>query len=544
MATQSGQIVLYDTTLRDGTQQEGISLTVKDKLDITTKLDDLGVNIIEGGWPFSNPKDEEYFRRVRFLKLKNARVAAFGSTRRAGTTAEQDPNLQALVESEAAIVTLVGKTWDLHVTDVLETTLEENLFMIEDSIRYLKGLGREVHFDAEHFFDGYDANPEYALRCLKAAAEAGADVIHPCDTNGGILPNRLAEVIDRVKEEVSTPLGIHVHNDGELAVANTLMAVAHGVVQVQGTINGYGERCGNANLCSIIPGLQEKMGIEVITSEQMERLTAVAQEIAELVNMSMNPSQPYVGSRAFTHKGGLHAAAVAKVERSYEHMDPVVVGNTRRILVSELAGRSNVVAATREMGLEMTGDAARGILERVKAAEAEGFQYEGAEASFEMLVRRALPDYQPAFVLEDFMVLVEKLRRLPSRRSGNGSDDLLSEAMVKVRVDGQIYHTAAEGNGPVNALDEALRKALREHFTGIDVIRLIDYKVRILNEEGATGAAVRVLIESADDSHIWRTVGSSTNIIYASWLALTDALEYWLVKWGPLSEPASSVSGT
>jgi 2-isopropylmalate synthase len=540
--TSQPQVVLYDTTLRDGTQQEGVSLTVKDKLDITKKLDELGVHIIEGGWPFSNPKDEEYFRRVRSLKLKHARIAAFGATTRAGVKAKDDPNVQALVASEAPIVTLVGKTWDLHVTHVLETTLDENVRMIEDSIGYLKGLGREVHFDAEHFFDGFAANQDYALRCLKAAAEAGADVIHLCDTNGGVLPNRLGEIVDVVHGVVRTPLGIHVHNDGELAVANSLTAVQHGVVQVQGTVNGYGERCGNANLCSIIPGLQAKMGIRVVTDDQLKRLTQIAQEIGELVNMSMNPSQPYVGSRAFTHKGGLHAAAVAKVERSYEHMDPSVVGNVRKVLVSELAGRSNVIAASKEMGLNVSGDAARAILERVKKAEAAGFQYEGAEASFEMLVRRATPDYTPAFTLEDFMVVVEKLRRLPVRRSlengaaGNGHDDLLSEAMVKVRVGDELYHTAAEGNGPVNALDEALRKALRGHFRGLEAVRLTDYKVRILNEEGATGAAVRVLIESTDGAHVWRTVGSSTNIIYASWLALTDALEYWLIKWGPLSK--------
>ncbi|MBI4236052.1 MAG: citramalate synthase [Chloroflexi bacterium] len=530
------QVILYDTTLRDGTQQEGISLTVKDKLDITRRLDELGVHIIEGGWPFSNPKDAEYFRRVRGLRLRHARIAAFGATRRADGSAESDPNIQALVEAGTPIVTLVGKTWDLHVTQVLETTLEENLRMIQDSIRYLKGLGREVHFDAEHFFDGFAANREYALQALRAAAEAGADVIHLCDTNGGTLPSRLGAAIDAVRATVQTPLGIHVHNDAEMAVANTLTAVEHGAAQVQGTINGYGERCGNANLCSIIPSLQLKMGIPVVTAGQLARLTQVAQEIGELVNMSMNPSQPYVGSRAFTHKGGLHASAVAKVERSYEHMDPAVVGNMRRIVVSELAGRSNIIAATRQLGLEVSGEAARSILERVKRAEAAGFQYEEASASFEMLVRRATPTYRPAFALEDFMVIVEKLRRPPVRRTENApGDDLLSEAMVKVRVGDALYHNAAEGNGPVNALDQALRKALREHYGEIDAVRLTDYKVRILNEEGATAAAVRVLIESTDGAHVWRTVGSSTNIIYASWLALVDSLEYWLVKWGPLS---------
>ncbi len=538
MTSSTPQVILYDTTLRDGTQQEGISLTVKDKLDITTRLDDLGIHIIEGGWPFSNPKDEEYFRRVKGLNLKTARVAAFGSTRRAGISAEQDGNLLALIASEAPIVTLVGKTWDLHVTEVLETSLEENVLMISDSISYLKSQGREAHFDAEHFFDGYAANPDYAVQCLKAAQDAGADVIHLCDTNGGVLPQRLGEVVDALRSTITVPLGIHVHNDGELAVANSMTAVEHGIEQVQGTVNGYGERCGNANLCSIIPGLQTKMGIRVVTDEQLKNLTTVSQEIAEIVNMGINPSQPYVGARAFTHKGGLHAAAVAKVERSYEHMDPDTVGNARRIVVSELSGRSNVLAATQAMGIDVEPDTARSILEQVKNAEAAGFQYEGAEASFEMLVRRALPDYTPAFMLQDFMTVVETWRRRPSINKTEDNDDPLSEAVVKVRVGEEQYHTAAEGNGPVNALDEALRKALVSKFPEIGVVRLTDYKVRILNQESATAATVRVLIESTDGDHVWRTVGSHTNIIHASWMALADSLEYWLLNWGSAARAA------
>ncbi len=539
MTSATPKVILYDTTLRDGTQQEGISLTVKDKLDITAKLDELGIHIIEGGWPFSNPKDEEYFRRVRSLPLRTARIAAFGSTRRAGISAEQDANIQALVASEASIITLVGKAWDLHVTDVLETSIEENVLMISDSISYLKKLGREVHFDAEHFFDGYAANSDYATQCLRAAQDAGADVIHLCDTNGGVLPQQLGEAVDALRTIVSTPLGIHVHNDGDLAVANSFTAVLHGIVQVQGTINGYGERCGNANLCSIIPGLQTKMGIRVVSDEQLNKLTKVSHEIAELVNMGLHPSQPYVGTRAFTHKGGLHAAAVAKVKRSYEHMDPETVGNARRVVVSELSGRSNVLAATKAMGIDVPADTARAILEQVKNAEAAGFQYEGAEASFEMLVRRSLPSYAPAFVLEDFMAVVETLRRRPSRSEDSGDDDLLSEAVVKVRIDDEQYHTAAEGNGPVNALDEALRKALRSRFPEIAVVRLTDYKVRILNQESATAATVRVLIESTDGDHVWRTVGSHTNIIHASWMALADSLEYWLLNWGSMAKAAT-----
>lgn len=530
MSSKKGAVILYDTTLRDGTQQEGISLTVKDKLDITTKLDEIGIDIIEGGWPYSNPKDEEYFQRVSQLELSHSRIAAFGSTRRAGTSAAEDPNIQALVQSKAEIITLVGKTWDLHVLEVLETSLDENIDMIRDSISYLKSKSLEVHFDAEHFFDGFEANKDYAIKSIQAAADAGADAIHLCDTNGGVLPNKLSIIIEEVKETIPTPLGIHVHNDGELAVANSITAVEKGVEYVQGTVNGYGERCGNANLCSIIPTLQIKMGLKVVNPDQMKKLSIIAKEISELMNMGINPSQPYVGSRAFAHKGGLHASAVAKVERSYEHMDPNIIGNDRKIVVSELAGRSNILSAAEKMGVEITRDESLRILESVKTAESEGFQYEGADASLEMLVRRNIGNYKAPFVLEDFMVLAEKLRRLPVSTSEEKDDDLLSEAMVKVRIGDNVYHTAAEGNGPVNALDEALRKALRDYFPRIDEIRLTDYKVRILNEEGATGAAVRVLIESTDGKESWNTVGSSTNIIYASWLALIDSIEYWMLK--------------
>ena len=538
MSSKKGAVILYDTTLRDGTQQEGISLTVKDKLDITAKLDEIGIDIIEGGWPYSNPKDEEYFQRVSQLDLSHSRIAAFGSTRRAGTSADEDPNIQALVESKAEIITIVGKTWDLHVLEVLETSLDENIDMIRDSISYLKSKSLEVHFDAEHFFDGFEANKDYALKSIQAAADVGVDAIHLCDTNGGVLPNRLSTIIDEVKETITTPLGIHVHNDGELAVANSISAVEQGVEYVQGTVNGYGERCGNANLCSIIPTLQIKMGLKVVSPHQMKKLSIIAKEISELMNMGINPSQPYVGSRAFAHKGGLHASAVAKVERSYEHMDPNIIGNDRKIVVSELAGRSNILSAAEKMGVKITKDESRKILESVKTAESEGFQYEGADASLEMLIRRNVGNYQPPFVLEDFMVLAEKLRRLPVSTSEEKEDDLLSEAMVKVRIGDNVYHTAAEGNGPVNALDEALRKALRDYFPSIDEIRLTDYKVRILNEEGATGAAVRVLIESTDGKDSWNTVGSSTNIIYASWLALIDSIEYWMLK-SSIDNPSS-----
>ena len=540
MTTETPRIVLYDTTLRDGTQQEGISLTVKDKLDITSKLDELGIHIIEGGWPFSNPKDEEYFQRVRDLPLKTARIAAFGSTRRAGTTAEQDANIRALADSQAPIITLVGKTWDLHVTEVLETTLDENLAMICDSIEYLKGLGREIHFDAEHFFDGYAANEDYAVRCLKAAEDAGADVIHLCDTNGGVLPLRLGEVVDRLRGHISTPLGIHVHNDGDLAVANTLTAVQHGIVQVQGTINGYGERVRQRKPVLHHSGPANQDGDSRGGGRAAEPVDDDRHRSFGTRKYGHEPIATLRGDARVHSQGGLHAAAVAKVTESYEHMNPETVGNARRVLVSELAGRSNVLAATRAMGLDVPPDTARAILEQVKVAEATGFQFEGAEASFEMLVRRALPDYVPAFVLEDFMAVVETLRRRPSRRVAEDSEDLLSEAIVKVRVGEDQFHTAAEGNGPVNALDEALRKALRSRFPQIGVVRLTDYKVRILNQESATAATVRVLIESTDGDHVWRTVGSHTNIIHASWMALADSLEYWLVHWGAPETAAPS----
>ncbi|MBI4329245.1 MAG: citramalate synthase [Chloroflexi bacterium] len=525
------QIMLYDTTLRDGTQQEGISPTLQDKLDITVKLDALGVHVIEGGMPGAVPKDTDYFRRVWELPLRHARIAAFGSTRRANTPVAEDANIAALVESKAPICTLVGKSWDLHVIRVLETTLEENLRMLADSISYLKEKGREVYLDAEHFFDGFRENPEYALQCLKTAATAGADYLVLCDTNGGTLPSQIARVVDAVRAAVPTPVGIHAHNDGEMAVASSLAAIEHGATQVQGTINGYGERCGNANLCSIIPTLQVKMGIQVVSPEQLANLSETAKAVGELLNEEVGPSQPYIGRRAFTHKAGFHASGVAKVQRSYEHMDPTLVGNARRVLVSELAGRSNVLYVARQMGIEhLVQDSAqaRKVLDSIKANEAQGFQYEEAEASFELVVRRAAGNYQPPFRLEDFMVVVERHRRAAVLQPSD--DALLSEAMVKVWVDGELYHNAAEGNGPVNALDNALRKALREKYHEIDKVALVDYKVRILNESGGTGAVVRVRIESTDGEMVWRTVGSSTNIIWASWLALTDSLEYWLLK--------------
>jgi len=522
-------VQLYDTTLRDGAQRAGISFSVEDKLKIAKRLDELGIHFVEGGWPGANPKDAEFFARAQGLKLSQATLVVFGSTRRANTEAANDPNLRALMDTGARVFTLVGKSWDQHVTHVLKTTLEENLRMIADSLRYLKSEGNTVFFDAEHFFDGYKSDAEYALRTVETAAEAGADCVVLCDTNGGALPDETAIAIEAANR-AGIPLGIHAHNDGELAVANTLVAVRSGVAQVQGTINGYGERCGNANLCSIIPALKLKMGINCVSDEQLAKLTEVAHYVSELANLSPDPHLPYVGASAFTHKAGQHISAVIKQEESYQHIDPDLVGNRRRVLVSELSGISTITYKASELGLDVPkGEQARAVLEKIKALENQGFQYEDAEASFELLLRRSQPDYQPPFELVDFMVVVEKHRRLPTAWP---KEELLSEAMVKVRVGEEVFHTAAEGNGPVNALDAALRKALLWFYPSLAVVRLVDYKVRILEESIGTGSRVRVLMVSSDGEHDWHTMGSSTNILEASWVALADSLEYWLLRKG------------
>jgi len=522
------QLQLYDTTLRDGAQQEGISFSVEDKLKIARKLDELGIHFIEGGWPGSNPKDVEFFRKAQDLRLSQAALCAFGSTRRPHMAADHDPNLGALVDAKTPVVTLVGKSWDKHVTNVLETTLEENLAMIRDSIGFLRSKGLVVFFDAEHFFDGYKANPDYALQTIKAADEAKAECIVLCDTNGGSLPHEVAAVVEAAYREVGAPLGIHAHNDGDVAVANTLVAIQAGVVQVQGTINGYGERCGNANLCSVIPTLKLKMGLPCLSDEQLAKLTEVSRYVSELANLPPVTRQPYVGSSAFAHKAGLHVSGLAKWEESYQHIDPGLVGNQSGVLVSELSGVSSIVYKAKERGLDLPrGEEARRILEQVKLMESRGFQYEGAEASFELLVRHAQPDYRPPFELVDFMVVVER-----RRRPAASGEEILAEATVKVKVGDQVIHTASEGNGPVDALDKALRKALVEFYPRLAQVKLMDYKVRILDESAGTEAQVRVLIESTDGEQEWTTVGSSTNIIEASWLALADSLEYWLVRRG------------
>ena len=515
------RIQVYDTTLRDGTQHEGVSLSVEDKLRITARLDDLGVDYIEGGWPGSNPKDVEYFERVRSLPLKHARVAAFGSTRRADTTADDDPQLRLLIDAATPVVTIFGKSSDLHVEHVLRTTLDENLAMIHDSVAYLKAHGREVVYDAEHFFDGYKRQPDYALATLKAAAEGGADILVLCDTNGGCLPWEVETIYDVVAAAVpGLPLGIHTHDDAGCGVANSLAAVRRGAVQVQGTINGYGERTGNANLCTILPDLALKMGCEVLTSGALARLTELSRYVAETANMAHDARLPYVGSAAFTHKGGTHVAAILRVEESYQHIDPTLVGNQKHVVISELSGQGNIKYKAEEFGIKVNGHPAiRDVLQRVKELENQGFSFEGAEASVELMLRRAEDGYVAPFELLDFTVVVENRRQR----------GVLAEAMVKVRVGDEVAHTAAEGNGPVNALDIALRKALLPHYPDLAAMHLSDYKVRILDSHAATGALTRVLLDSSNGERTWTTIGASTNIIDASWQALADSFEYALV---------------
>ncbi len=521
-------VQLYDTTLRDGAQQEGISFSVEDKLRICQKLDGLGIDFIEGGWPGSNPKDTEFFARARDSRLTHSTLVAFGSTRRSDCRVEKDHNLQALLEARTKVVTVVGKAWDRQVTRVLETTPEENLSMIEDSIGYLRTKGLRVFFDAEHFFDGYRDNPEYALQAAEAADRAGAECMVLCDTNGGSLPQQIVEAVKAVQKASSMTLGIHAHNDAELAVANTLAAVEAGVTQIHGTINGYGERCGNVNLCSVIPALKLKMGIDCVTDQQLGKLSDVSRHVSELANMPHYDRLPYVGDDAFTHKAGIHVSGLMKWEASYQHIDPNLVGNRPHVVVSELAGKGSIVFKARELGLPVPeGRAIEEVLEQIKVLESRGFQYDVAEASFDLLLRRVQPDYHPPFELVDFMIVVEKRRRPPTR--GN-QEEPLSEATIKVKVDNRVVHTAAEGDGPVDALDKALREALLRFYPELTAVKLIDYKVRILEETAGTAAQVRVLIESSDGRENWRTVGSSTNIIEASWLALADSMEYWLIK--------------
>ncbi len=513
------RIFIYDTTLRDGSQGEGISFSLQDKLNITRRLDEMGVDFIEGGYPLSNPKDFEFFQQVSSLGLKHAQISAFGMTRRKGGDASDDTCIRALLQANTPIVTIVGKSWDLHVHEVLGTTLEENLAMISDSIRYCKDQGRRVFYDAEHFFDGFAANPEYALATLKAAWEAGAEWIIPCDTNGGTMPEDISRIIGRIRKEIPGLLGIHCHNDCELAVANSLAAVGQGATQVQGTMNGIGERCGNADLISVIGNLGLKLGHEVLLPGRMERLTELSRFVHETSNMNFRSNQPFVGQSAFAHKGGMHTHAVARLARSYEHIDPGLVGNERRILVSELSGRATIIQKTEKLDLGKDKALMGRILTRVQDLENEGYEFEAAEASFELLVQKEAGLYHPLF---------EKLVYRVNIEAGPDGQPI-TEATVKLRVGNEIMHTVSEGDGPVNALDGALRKALLPIYPRTGEIQLADYKVRVVNARAGTAAKVRVVIESRDQESVWTTVGVSENIVEASWLALVDSIDYkWL----------------
>ncbi len=518
-----GKITLFDTTLRDGAQTEGISFSVDDKLKIAERLAAFGIDYIEGGWPGSNPKDVEFFKRVLDLDMGKAKITAFGSTRRANIGVEDDLNIKAILESGVKTAAIFGKTWDFHVINALKTTLEENLKMVFDTVSYLKSQGIEVIFDAEHFFDGYKGNPEYAIETLRAAEKAGADYIVLCDTNGGVLPTEIIRIIEDVFKEIKTPLGIHAHNDCGVAVANSLLAVKLGITQVHGTINGYGERCGNADLCAIIPNLQLKMGIKCVSDEALQTLTELSRFVSETANLRPYSRQPFVGGSVFAHKGGIHVSALMKNPETYEHIKPELVGNRRKVLVSELSGISNILYKAAEYNLKLEKDSleTRRIIETIKELEHEGYHFEGAEGSFELLLKKCLGLHEQLFELLGFRLIVEK-------KEDNGEP--IAEATIKIKVDDRIIHTAAEGDGPVNALDNALRKALEEVYPEIDLIKLSDYKVRILDGKKGTAAKTRVLIESKDDKDTWDTIGVSTNIIEASWRALVDSIEYGLLK--------------
>ncbi|BAF58716.1 isopropylmalate/homocitrate/citramalate synthases [Pelotomaculum thermopropionicum SI] len=515
-------VKIYDTTLRDGAQAEGISFSVEDKIKIALRLDKMGFHYIEGGWPGSNPKDLEFFKKIRHCPLRHARLAAFGSTRKAGAAAENDASVKAIIDSGVQVATIFGKSWDFHVFKALGVTLEENLAMIRETVAYLKSRGLEVIYDAEHFFDGCKANPAYALETIRAAAESGASAVVLCDTNGGTLPAEVKELVEKARSVLGVPVGIHAHNDGELAVANTLAAVQAGAEQVQGTVNGYGERCGNANLCSVIPNLTLKCGIETIPREKLVHLTDLSHFVSEVANISPNPHQPFVGASAFAHKGGVHVSALLKDSRTYEHISPGEVGNRRRVLVSELSGMSNLLYKYKELNLDIERQSPEGkrILEDIKKLESQGFQFEDAEGSFELLVRKTNHGYRDPFILEALRLLVEIKENTPA----------YSEAIIKMRVGDRVVHTAAEGNGPVNALDNALRKALYDFYPCIGSMHLTDYKVRVLEEKDGTGAAVRVHIQTGDGKRSWGTVGVSRNIIEASWQALADSISYGLLK--------------
>jgi 2-isopropylmalate synthase len=513
------RIQIYDTTLRDGSQAEGISFSLQDKLAITERLDGLGVDYVEGGYPASNEKDAQYFQRVCELPLAHVRVCAFGMTRRKGVKAAEDDGLRALLDSRAKTITLVGKSSRFQVTEVLRTNADENLAMIRESIAHLAANGRELIFDAEHFFDGWKADAAYSIAALRAAAEAGARMVVLCDTNGGTMPEDIARAVRNVVESVSVPVGIHCHNDCELAVANSLAAVDAGAVQVQGTINGFGERCGNVDLISVIANLAlKKKGYELLIPGGVEHLTELSRFVYEILNMNFRPHQPFVGKSAFAHKGGMHVAGIARNTAAYEHIEPELVGNERRVLVSELSGRSNLVAMTQRHKIPNDSQLMDAILAQVVSLEHAGYQFEAADGSFDLLVRKCLGSFRPHFERLSYHVNVET----------NAQGEIRTEAMVKIRIGAEVRHEVAEGDGPVNALDAAMRKALNGRFPALRKLHLIDYKVRVINSEAGTAAGVRVVIESQDESDVWGTVGVSENVIEASWIALVDSFEYLL----------------
>jgi 2-isopropylmalate synthase len=517
------KIKIYDTTLRDGAQSEDIAFSVEDKVRIARTLDELGIDYIEGGYPGSNPKDIQFFREINRCPLNNARVAAFGSTCRPGSLPEKDRNIQTLLETKAPVVTIFGKSWDVHPREVMKVDLEENLDMISRSVAFLKLRAEEIIYDGEHFFDGYKSNPDYAVATVRRAAEAGADCIVLCDTNGGTLPWDLEEIISEVKPTIDVPMGIHAHNDSELAVANTILAVHNGIGHVQGTINGYGERCGNANLCSIIPALKLKLGRDCISDIRLKKLREVSRFVNELANIPHNKHQPYVGDSAFAHKGGIHVSAIRKNPLTYEHARPELVGNRQRILVSDQSGQSTILAKAKEYHIDVKSrnQITRKILSDLKELENKGFQFEGAEGSFELLMKKALGKHRRFFELMGFRVTVEKRAE---------DEPPISEATIMIRVGDRIEHTAALGNGPVNALDNALRKGLEKIYPELQEVKLVDFKVRILSSIQGTRSVTRVLIESQDAHDKWGTVGVSENIIQASWQALVDSIEYKLLK--------------
>ncbi len=517
-------ILLYDTTLRDGMQREGLSVSADEKVRIASRIADLGVHIIEGGFPGSNPKDKEFFRRVQPEHLGRSDIAVFGMTRAGGTAAEDDANLKLMVENWAPVAAVVGKTWDLHVEKVLRVDRDENLRMISDSVAFLLEQGKRVFYDAEHFFDAYAAHPDYALACLRAAAEAGAEAVCLCDTNGAALPLQVQEVVGKVVGALGgvCRVGIHAHNDAGCAVANSLIAVAAGAEMVQGTINGYGERCGNADLCAIIPGLKLKLGLDCVSDKDLAKLTEAARFVAELCNVSPDAHQPYVGRNAFAHKGGMHIAAVERDPATFEHVDPTLVGNEPHVLVSELSGRATIAQRAKDLGYSLPEDQdlAESVLQRVKQRENEGYHYEAADASFELLLRAELGVQVELFHLENFRIIVEK------REDG----EMTCEATIKVHVDGERFLETAEGNGPVNALDKALRMAIQSKFPEVQDIHLINYSVRILDEDKGTAAKTRVLLDSSDGQENWGSVGVSDNVVEASWQALVDSISYGLLR--------------